>query len=149
MKKLLFIMFLGTLGLTSSCSTDEVNNSGMDSNFQLKNLAMCTNIDLLVLNCTSSSPTVNSPVTFTWNNNDLIHATNRTYQSYIQIESNGCFGTNPPAGSIPINVFGTSSYTLTQGRNETCFKYRIVILGYENRQLVCESISPWQVFYYF
>lgn len=153
MKRALLIMLLGALTLTTGCSKDDMANDGLTAEATTetatdilgKGHVMCTDLELLKLDCASAG--VNAPVTFSWNNTKLSYVFNRVYKSYIQIESNGC-GSNHSALNIPIHFFSTSHYTLPEGRNETCFKYRIVILGYDKGQLACESMSPWQVFDY-
>jgi hypothetical protein len=151
MKKAILIMFFGILTLSTGCSKDDM--AGHESNAEVsemntKGRVMCTDMELLKMGCTSSSGNVNSAVTFTWNNTDLSYVFNRVYKSYIQIESNGCSGNNTSPVSIPVHLFTTSSYTHAKGHNETCFRYRIVVLGYDRGQMACESISPWQVFSY-
>jgi len=153
MKRALLITLLGVLSLTTGCSKDDMANDVLTAeataetttNILAKGHAMCTDLDQLKLDCASTS--VNAPVTFTWNNTKLSYVFNRVYKSYIQIESHNC-GANYSTVNIPVHFFSSSSYTLEKGRNETCFKYRVVILGYDKGQLACESMSPWQVFDY-
>jgi hypothetical protein len=151
MKKAVIIMLFGTLLLFASCSKDDM--AGHEPNAEVtdmhtKGRVMCTDMELLKVACTSSTGIINSPVTFTWNNTELSYVFNRVYKSYIQIESNGCSDKDTPQVSIPIHLFTTSSYTLSKGYDEKCFRYRIVVLGYDRGQMACESISPWMVFHY-
>lgn len=153
MKRALLIILLGALTLATGCSKDDMANDGLTAEATTgtatdilgKSRVMCTDMEELKLDCASAG--VNAPVTFSWNNTKLSYVFNRVYKSYIQIESNEC-GANHTTVNIPIHFFSTSHYTFEKGRNETCFKYRIVILGYDKGQLTCESMSPWQVFDY-
>lgn len=143
-------LFIAVIILFVGCSKDDMVSqepNEQTAEIKTKSRTICTDLNVLKLKCSSNYQTKNSPLTFTWNSIDLNYVFNRVYKSYIQIESNGCSGNNSSV-NIPIHFFTTSSYTLDEGHNETCFKYRVVVLGYDRGQMACESISHWQVFNY-
>lgn len=153
MRKIILTLFLGTMALATGCSKDDMATvapkaevSTIAAKTPAKELIKCIDPERIGLTCTSADK--NAPITFTWDNKRVSYAFNRVYKSYLQIESGDCSDAKAQPVSIPIHFFSSTSHTLTEGRNETCFKYRVVILGFDKGEQACESILPWQEFDY-
>jgi hypothetical protein len=153
MRKIILTLFLVTLALATGCSKDDMATiapkaevRALAAKAPAKSLVKCIDPERIELNCTSADK--NAPITFKWDNKRVSYAFNRVYKSYLQIESDACSDVKTQPVSIPIHFFSSTSHTLTEGRDETCFKYRVVILGFDKGEQACESILPWQEFDY-
>jgi hypothetical protein len=138
-------------GVLTGCSNDDqtvFNENGNENDFGVQStqtLEICADADALGGSATLSSYT-GPQITFNWNN-EVTYSADMTYVSYIEIaEDPTC---PAPAGAAavpatyPIDVFNTSSLMIA-GVSSKCFYWRIVINGYVNSVLECNTTTEWK-----
>ena len=138
--------------LMSGCSTDDAVNfesmntveSAAASLTENEELPACADAAALGGSATLSSYT-GWQVVFEWNN-DVAHAPDKNYSSYIEIKADAYCpppaGAAPVAATYPIDVFNTSSKSIASV-SAKCFYWRIVVNGYTGSNLDCTSATAW------